>query len=296
MPEVFLNGRFIERSEATVSAFDAGLQHAVGLFETMPGVNDERGPRIVGLREHMTRLGTSARELKLSDDLNAEGLGGAALETLKRAGHARARVRLSVTGGDLNLLQTRGETNARPTVLIDVQPATAYPDLMFDRGVIATVATARANPFDPTSAHKTLNYWWRLRELQVAASRGAGEALVFDVTNHLTGGCVANACCVKGDVLMTPIARGEERAGGLPSATLPGITRAMVLGWAEDAGLEVQRRMLTIDDVLDADEVFLTNSGFGVLPVVGVEAREISAAQPGEVARGMIARWREARG
>ncbi len=296
MPEVFLNGQFTERAQATVSAFDAGLQHAVGLFETMPGVNDDQGPRIIGLREHMTRLGTSARELKLSDDLNAEGLGEAALETLRRAGHPRARVRLSVTGGDLNLLQTKGESNARPTVLIDAQPATAYPDAMFDRGVIVTVATARANPFDPTSSHKTLNYWWRLRELQVAAGRGAGEALVFDVTNHLTGACVANACCVKGDVLMTPIARGEERAGGLPSPTLPGITRAMVLGWAEEAGLEVQRRMLTIDDVLDADEIFLTNSGFGILPVVGVEAREIGTAQPGEVARAMIARWRTARG
>ncbi len=296
MPEVFLNGQFIDRSDATVSAFDAGLQHAVGLFETMPGVNDDQGPRIIGLREHMTRLETSARELKLSDNLNAEGLAEAALETLKRSAHPRARIRLSVTGGDLNLLQTQGASNARPTILIDAQPATQYPDAMFDRGIMAAVATARANPFDPTSSHKTLNYWWRLRELQLAATKGAGEALVFDVTNHLTGACVANACVVKGEVLMTPIARGEERQGALPSPTLPGITRSMVLGWAEDAGLEVQRRMLTIDDVLDADEIFLTNSGFGVLPVVRIEAREIGTAQPGEVTKTMIQRWRDTRG
>jgi branched-subunit amino acid aminotransferase/4-amino-4-deoxychorismate lyase len=52
----------------------------------------------------------------------------------------------------------------------------------------------------------------------------------------------------------------------------------MVLGWAEDAGLEVQRRMLTIDDVLDADEIFLTNSGFGVLPSSG--SRPARSAPP----------------
>ncbi|MEM7755083.1 MAG: aminotransferase class IV [Planctomycetota bacterium] len=296
MGEVFCNGTFVERDAATISAFDAGVQHAVGLFETMLGVNDDNGPRIVGLREHMERLATSARELRLSEDLNAEALGEAALETVKRSGHDRSRVRLTVTGGDLNLLQSSGSSNARATVLIDAQPATAYPEAMFERGVMVTIAEARANPLEPTASHKTLNYWWRLRELQIAAGKGGGEALVFDVTNHLAGGCVSNAIAIKGDVAMTPIVRGEERAGGVPSPVLPGVTRGMALGWLEDAGLEVQRRMLTIDDVLDADELVLTNSGFGVLPVIRVEANDIGAGAPGPVTRGLIERWGGASG
>jgi len=289
---VFCNGDFVEREDARLSAFDAGLQHGVGLFETMPGVNDAEGPRIVGLREHLDRLATSARELRLSEDLSVEALGEAALETVRRSGLDRTRVRLTVTGGDLNLLQARGETNATPTVLIDAQPATAYPEAMFENGVTVTVAGSRANPLDPTSSHKTLNYWWRLRELQVAASRGGGEALVFDVTNHLCGGCVSNAIVIKGDRAMTPIVRGEERGGGVPSPVLPGVTRAMALGWLEDAGLTVHRRMLAIDDVLDADEVVLTNSGFGVLPVVRIEASALGVGSPGAAGRGLVERWR----
>lgn len=296
MSGVFLDGAFVERDAAKVSAFDAGLQHAVGLFETMRGLNDADGPRIVGLREHMERLATSARELQLSDDLNGEALGEAALEAVKRSGEASARVRLTITGGDLNLLQTSGTSNARPTVLIDVQPATAYPDAMFERGVMACIAGARANPLEPTASHKTLNYWWRLRELQAAAAKGGGEALVFDVTNHLAGGCVSNAVAIKSGVAMTPIVRGEERSGGVPSPVLPGVTRAMVLGWLEEAGLEVQRRMLTVDDVLDADEFVLTNSGFGALPVVRVEAQQIGGGEPGEVTRSLVERWRSLTG
>ncbi|MEM1183914.1 MAG: aminotransferase class IV [Planctomycetota bacterium] len=293
MSVVFLNGSFVERDDAQVSAFDAGTQHGVGLFETMLGLS-EGGARIVGLRDHMERLATSARELSLSEDLNVDALGDAALETVKRSGLERSRVRMTVTGGDLNLLQSRGETNARPTVLIDAQPATAYPEAMFERGVMATIATARANPLDPTASHKTLNYWWRLRELQSAAGKGGGEALVFDVTNHLAGGCVSNAIAIKGEVAMTPIVRGEERSGGVPSPVLPGVTRGMALGWLEDLGHEVQRRMLTVDDVLDADELVLTNSGFGVLPVVRVEAQQIGSGEPGAVGRALIERWREA--
>ena len=295
-PGVFCNGEWVERSNAQVSAFDAGVQHGVGLFETMLGVTDAEGARIIGLREHAERLATSARELRLSEDLDVESLGDAALEAVRRSGHARARVRLTVTGGDLNLLQARGETNAEPTLLIDAQPATAYPDAMFDKGVLAGIAGSKANPLDPTASHKTLNYWWRLRELQVAAGRGAGEALVFDVTNHLAGGCVSHAIAIKGEVAMTPIVRGEERPGGVPSPVLPGVTRSMALGWLEDAGLEVQRRMITVDDVLDADELVLTNSGFGVLPVVRVEARAIGTGEPGAVTRGLIERWHGAVG
>ena len=63
--------------------------------------------------------------------------------------------------------------------MIVVQPATEYPAEMFERGVMAVIADMRVNPLDPMSGHKTLNYWGRLRELQAAAAKRAGEAIVF---------------------------------------------------------------------------------------------------------------------
>ncbi|MCA9288253.1 MAG: aminotransferase class IV, partial [Phycisphaerales bacterium] len=189
-----------------------------------------------------------------------------------------------------------------PTVLIDVQPATAYPQEMFERGVGVAIADAKANPFNPFEGHKTLDYWWRLRSLQEAAMKRTSEALVFTVTNHLAGGCVSNAFVVKDGALLTPIARGEEddvaaadsgRGAVLPSPVLPGVTRAEVLALAEGAGLRVERRMLSVSDVLGADEVFLTNSSWGVLPVVRVEAATIGDGQPGEATRMLRGTWLE---
>lgn len=292
MATVFINGSFEERDDAQVSAFDAGLLHAVGLFETMAGQRTDSGPRITGLRAHMDRLAASAAALGLSNDLNTDALAEVCLETLKRSQLDRARLRLTVTGGDLNMLEAQGRSAHHPTILVVAQPATQYPDAMFEKGVMVTVADARANPFDPTAGHKTLNYWWRLRELQQAAAKGAGEALVFQVSNHVAGGCVSNLLAIIGDRLVTPIAQGEERDGGLPSPVLPGVTRAAVLGWAEETGLEVERRMMTIDDVLGADELMLTNSSWGVLPVTRVEAREVGGGKVGDVARGFVDRWR----
>jgi len=155
---------------------------------------------------------------------------------------------------------------------------------MFERGVAITIADTKANPLNAREAHKTVNYWWRLRELQQAAQKGAGEALVLQVTNHVSGGCVSNLFVVKDDELLTPTARGEEEQGAIPSPVLPGVTRGAVLEIAQAKGIPVTTRLLTIDDVLDADELFLTNSSFGVLPVVQVERKRIGVPEGDEEA------------
>lgn len=317
MPSVFLDGKFIARDDARVSAFDAGFQHGVGLFETLLAVRDARGVRVLHLQEHVERLRVSAAALGLSESLRA----GALEEAVRRAADhgatdypaaKRLRLRLTITGGDLNMLSGGGPSAHTPTLLIVAQPATEYPPEMFALGTLATLADFRPSPLDPMQGHKTLNYWGRLRELQQAAGKGAGEALVFSVTNHLVGGCVSNVFVVRGDTLFTPIARGEEEevASGdnasdfdaspgppagpvLPSPVLPGIVRRWVLDWAIGAGLTTRRRMLALDDLLAADEVFLTNSSWGVLPVVRLEAETVGPGRPGPIATGLTKAWNE---
>ncbi|MFN7022255.1 MAG: aminotransferase class IV [Phycisphaerales bacterium] len=302
MLTIFLNGRFLQSAdEARLSVFDAGFQHSVGLFETMlGGVNVAGEPWVLHLDRHMDRLVGSASELGLSADLRAGALGEAVVEAVARSGLRRARVRLTVTGGDLSMLSRSGASGPTdPTVLIVAQPATEYPDAMFERGGALVIADARANPLNPFEGHKTLNYWWRLRELQTAAAKGAAEALVLQVSNHVASGCVSNVFLVRNGELVTPIARGEEAdVGGpggrsLPSPVLPGVTRAWVLDEADRLGLVVRREMIGVAEVLDADEVFLTNSSWGVLSIVKVEASAIGDGVPGRLAKQLRESWRK---
>lgn len=318
---VFLNGVFFDDPEdARLSAFDAGLQHSVGLFETMLGGHERSSgePWVFRLDEHVDRLCASAGALGLSDSLNSAALQQAVMATIRRSNLARARVRLTLTGGDLNMLSRDPEAAQRgvdPTILIVAQPATRYPDRMLDEGVMAVIADTRANPFNPSEGHKTLNYWWRLRELQLASRKGGAEAIVLSITNHVCGGCVSNVCVVKDGAVLTPIARGEEgrspeeaaemetpvdpaehetkaRPGHLPSPVLPGITRSWVRHRRELKQRPFKTRMLGVADLLDADEVFLTNSSWGVLPVVQIEGKSIGTGKPGEVTRDLIESWR----
>lgn len=411
MPTVLMNGRAVELSDARVGALDAGLQHAVGLFETMLGGVRREGamarPWVMDLDDHLARLGWSARELGLMNVLHPGPLRETVLEAVRLEGEAlaargqigvRVRVRLTVTGGDLSLLPgsaTKGGVGGvggvgeadrggggggggggravggasgglggvrhQPTVLVVAQPATVYPAALMEQGVLMVVAGARANPWNPLEGHKTLSYWWRLRELQLAGAKGAGEALVLAVGNHITGGCVSNLFVVRDGELLTPMARGEVAgtavsgpgvAGGvaagtldlttlltaseddsLPgggegdfvggrrvgagdggprdggagdggaggvSATLPGVTRRWAVRAAAGLGVLSQARAMSISDVLDADEVFLTNSSWGVLGVRAVEAAVIGAKRRGgagsvggvgPITRALMAEW-----
>lgn len=352
MATVFLDGAFVETSSAKVSAFDAGFQHGVGLFETMLAVRSSSGEAAVVLHmdEHLQRMSRSAAGLGLSKSMRIGALGEAVRRTVEKAvaesqDTARFRIRVTISGGDLNLLsasrptqQGSGSSQSEhsPTLLIHVQPAAMYPAEMFTQGVLVTIADWKANPLDPFQGHKTLNYWPRLRELQIAAGKRASEALVFQVTNYLSGGCVSNALIVKDGVVYTPIARGEEedvlaesemgrtsnaagdstqdtqddadspnqqrdstinnydaapKGAAIPSPVLPGVVRKWAMDMAESQGIRCERRMLTIHDVLGADEVMLTNSSWGVLPVVAVEANEIGDGHVGKITGHLIDAW-----
>lgn len=301
---VWINGRFVDKDQATVSAFDAGFVHGVGLFETMlaaplPDDPASSAGRVFRVHKHMERMEASARALGMAGALKVRALQELVEHVVERSGltgpdagpGARARVRLTVSGGDLNMLSSGGQGPTDPGVVVVVQPATRYPAEMFERGVSAVVADVRANPLNPYEGHKTLNYWWRLGALQAAAASGAGEAIILQVTNHVCGGAVSNLFAVHDGSLLTPMCRGEELGGALPSPVLPGVTRGAIIDAAQALRVGVARRLVPIADVLDAQEVFLTNASWGVLPVVRVEGKQIGDGAPGPVTRALREAW-----
>ncbi len=287
--QIWLNGNFVERDAAVISAFDAGLQHGIGLFETCIA----RNGTVFRADAHARRLVESARTLLLSDTLRPEPLAEALQRAVDHNAVDDARLRLTVTGGDLGLTAVREQRRIDPTILIDVQPPTAYPAEFFESGVTVTIAEGRLNPTSPMAGHKTLNYWPRIHALQRAAATKSAETLWFTVTNHLAGGSVSNVFLVIDGVLATPFARGEEPGDAVAPAVLPGITRGAIRELGDAMGVETKCCTLDIDRLLSADEVFLTNSSWGVLPVVAVEQKKIGSGRVGEMTTRLRDAWLE---
>jgi branched-chain amino acid aminotransferase len=115
--------------------------------------------------------------------------------------------------------------------------------------------------------------------LREANRRGAGEALWFNVHNHLQSGSISNIFIVKTGALITPPTRWEVRDAA--SVVLPGVTRAKVIELANSAGVDVRLQHVDVNQLLDADEIFLTNSIMQVMPVCRIERKAIGQDKPG---------------
>jgi len=294
--DIYLNGHMLPPDQAALPISDSGFQHAVGLFETMQAHHG----RVFRLDRHMARIAKSARQLGLVREMDTDALAAAVQKTIQHNQLTQARIRLTITPGTTPgnyPLRDRISSSSsplkpqasslKPTLIIVAQEPTVYDPAYFETGITVIITLPAANPFDEMAGHKTLNYWQRLRTLRQSAAVEAGEAIWLNITNHLASGAISNVFLVRDGKLLTPIARGEEVEGALPAPVLPGITRQAIMEIARHEGIETETRMLSASDLLDSDEVFLTNSSWNVLPVTKVEKKSIGDGQVGDVTRSL---------
>lgn len=287
MSDVWLNGQFVDEADAAVSLRDTGLLHGVGVFTTMRAY----GGRVFRLAQHLRRLRDSCQALSIPLPYRDEELSQAIEEVLARNGLSDARGRLTVTRGQAEAASDG--LRLQPSVFFTAVELQPYPRELYERGMTAIVLDEqKLNPYDIQAGHKTLNYLSRLAALRSANARGAGEALWFNVHNYLQSGSISNVFLVKNGVILTPPTpeqRGDLTvAARMPyprSAVLPGITRAAVIELSRMAGIEVRPASISINDILDADEIFITNSIMQIMPVCRIERRAVGADKPGPLTR-----------
>jgi branched-chain amino acid aminotransferase len=264
--KAYLNGDLVSFAEATVSVSSPSLLHGVGLFETLRSYEG----RPFRLSQHVDRISRSARYLDMPVSEAIDQIPHAVTAVLESNKLKNARVRITVAppgshGG-----------NDRAMLLVAAQEALGYPPELYQQGMTVHVGTQwRQSSQDPLVGHKTTSYFSRLLALRAAQAAGCGEGLWFTPDNRLAQGCVSNVFLVKGGRLRTP---------PLDTPVLPGITRGVVLELAGWAGIPAEESPCTINDLLDADEVFLANTTMEIMPVIRVERKAIAGEKPGPVA------------
>lgn len=274
---VFLNGKLVTRSQARVSAFDHGFLYGYALFETMRAYSGH----VFRLRDHLNRLGRSARVVGIP--LDASPLERACYDTLKANRLADARVRLTVSIGEGEGIPD-APAHPRPTVLIAATSYTPPPSRKYRAGFKAIVSSVRQNSRSPLSRLKSANYLNNLLARKEAREAGADEALLLNERGLLCEGSTSNIFLVSGGSLITP---------DVESGCLPGVTRQAVIELAAQMGVAVSQRETLLEELLQADECFITNSLLEVMPLREVDGRHVGLKGKGEVTRRLIVAYRE---
>lgn len=280
IPEVvWIDGELVPPERAVVSVFDSGFMQGVGLFETMRAY---RGV-VFRLDQHVQRLRNSAQKLGWSVLPEVSEMRAAVGQVAAALRGADARVRLTVTTGSLRAAAEQAET-PRLTMVVTGAPGSGYAEALYHKGVTVVLSPYRQSRHDPTVGHKTTSYFARLAALREAHAQGAVEALWFNDENLLAEGSISSIFVVENEKLHTP---------PLEIPVLPGITRAAVMELAAALGVPCSGEQLTIDDLLEADEVFLTNSMMEVMPVVRIGRKPIGNEKPGELTLRLAQAYRD---
>lgn len=274
----WVDDALVPLAEARVSVLDQGFRTGEGVFETV---------RVYG--DHPFRLDAHlARAQRGADRLGFALPDRRAIRTAVQQvvaanavpGRGDLGMRLTLTPGPLDPASPfPGRPLGRPTLVVTVQPLAIDPAIYTDGTTAMAVPWSRELP-----EVKAVSYLAASLARARADAAGADEALLTTHDGDVLEGASSNVFAVRGTTLLTP----PLRAG-----LLAGVTRGVVLELAPALGLDVVEDGFTVDDLVAADEAFITASTREVVPLVAVDGRPVGAGRPGRRTQAVHAAYRD---
>ncbi len=279
MSKIWLDGEILDDKEALINVMDRSVLYGDGVFETLRAYDGIP----FRLDRHLRRLekGCQALRMRITAD-EAELSRAISLLYEENVGFGDAYVRITVTGG----LHDGGRTLTRsgqPRTFILVTPLPPVHFSPKDKGIRLCLASFPRNSHSPLSRIKSANYLEFLWARQEATDKGYDDALFLNQEGHLCEATTSNLFLIREGGVFTP---------GLKCGPLPGITRETVLELCRELLIPAREDCLVLDDLLQADEAFLTNSVAEVIPVREVEGRSLPQC-PGPITKTVHEAYRD---
>ncbi|HLM90822.1 MAG TPA: branched-chain amino acid transaminase [Thermoplasmata archaeon] len=285
--KVWMDGRLVDFADAHVHVLNHTFHYGVGVFEGIRAYPTTRGPAIFRLSDHVARLITSAKMYHMQIPYSAEEIERAIIDTQAANEVLPSYIRPIVYRGEPSL----GVKNSKGKVSLAVAaiPAKKYLGEGSEAGVRAKISPFRKPRSDaiPSFAKASGNYLSSYLAGIDAQQDGYEEAILLDHAGYVAEGSGENIFLVRDGKLYTP---------GLESDILLGITRKSVIEMATDLGYPVIEKLLSVNELLTADEAFFTGTYAEIAPIKEVSHFPIGARAPGPVTREILAVFQKAIG
>ena len=272
MSQVYLNGKFIDSAQATVSVFDQGFLYGDGIFESFRSI----GNQLYQFPQHYQRLLQSAKALSYPITFTREELEKILMELHLRNGLENAYYRITITRGKGQVGFQRVSENEL-TCLVIGREFSGFDNRFYQEGIGLTVAKTRRNAPEAINPKiKSISNLNSLLGKLEAMASGAFEVIMLNNKDHVCEGASSNIFWVKDKWIFTP-----DASTGL----LEGVTRSTIMRLCEETlNMRVITGEFKLQDLKFADEVFITSTSLEVMPVVKVDNFTINQGQVGPVA------------
>ncbi|MDH7786274.1 D-alanine transaminase [Ochrobactrum sp. 19YEA23] len=265
---IYLNGAFVDESEAKVSVFDRGFLFGDGIYEVSAVIDG----RLVDNELHLARLERSVKEIDIALPVSLEEIRKAQIELIRRN---------TLHEGVVYMQVTRGEADRDFVYASDIKPNL----VMFTQ--VKNLANA-PSVVNGVRVDVTPDTRWARRDIKTvmllaqvlakkqAKSKGYHEVWLVE-DGFVTEGASSTAFIISHDNVL--VARPNS------NAILPGCTRRAVLKIAEEQNLKVEERLFTVEEAKAAKEAFLTSASSFVTPIIGIQDHTIGDGKPGPYTR-----------
>ena len=270
MSIAYLNGSYMPIEEAKISPLDRGFLFGDGIYEVVPSY----GGKMVGFGPHIARMldGLAAVEIKLGWD---ETKWRKLCETIcQKNGNGNLGIYLHVTRGADDKRHHAYPAGIEPTVFAFTFEIPEPPAA--DRNTIKPYTCSTAPDLRWDRCHiKSISLLGNVMHFQQGHEKGDGEILLYNANKELTECGACNAYVIKNGIVATP---------ALDNQILPGITRQIALKVLRDDGtIPVEERVVTMNEVWNADEVWISSSSKELVPVVKLDGKPVGDGKAGPV-------------
>jgi D-alanine transaminase len=272
---VYLNGEYLPLEQACVPVLDRGFIFGDGVYEVIPVYNR----KVFRLEHHLQRLKNSMQAVRLNNPFTDAEWSEIINNVIERNDGGDQSIYLQITRGVASR-DHRFPDDVTPTVFVMSNLFVMVPREQLEYGVSAiTLDDIRWQYCSIKSIALLPNILLR----QQAVEQGAAEAILIR-DNEVTEGAASNVFIVKDGVIITP---------PKTDCLLPGITRDLVVEQAHEHDIPVKEIIIQQDDLLAADEIWLTSSTKEILPVTQLNGETVGSGKPGPVWEQMYGLYQE---
>ena len=266
-----INGEIFDLKEAKISVLDHCFLYGDGIFEGIRLVNR----KILLHKEHMERIYNSALAVRIPM-IPKEEYERQLFAAVKASNLDYGYIRVVVTRGigDLGINPAKCSNSKLVIIVANLR---LYPEELYEKGIRLVIARTRKIPYASFDCSvKSCNYINNVMATWELVDRNADEAIMTDENGIVSEATVDNIFGIKGNVIFTP---------GMETNCLGGITRNRIIEIAKMQNFEAREGRFTPKDFMLADEVFLTGTGAGIIPVARIEHVTIGSGKIGDKTR-----------
>ncbi len=280
MNKVWLDGALVDQDQAKVSVFDHAVLYGDGCFEGIRAYNG----RIFKLGSHLNRMYESAERIRLDPPYSRQEIEQAIRDTVAANNLTDAYIRLVFTRG-VGTLGLHPFRCPKATAFVIADTIELYPQALYDNGLRVIVAKRRRIPIESLDpALKSLNYLNNIMAKIEAIDADALEAIMLNTDDYVSECTGDNIFIVTNGRIITP---------PIEAGILHGITRRFVIEeLAPHLKYQICEEMMKLDDVLKADEVFLTGTAAEIIGVNCVDDQTIGSGKVGPVTKSLVTEFR----